>query len=106
MCYILSCISQYSYPPFNADWTKELRGKKVIAPVSLMEYMVLSTRRDADKAQDFVQTLQKVGPPMGMKVGRPNMIELPTDKSDVLLDAISNNLRRDSTQLVSTLKVE
>ena len=66
-----------------------------------MDYMVLSTRRDADKAQDFVQTLQKVGPPMGMKVGRPNMIELPTDKNDVLLDAITSNLRPDSTQLVS-----
>lgn len=91
---------QYSYPPHNADWTKELRGKRVIAPAQLQDYLVVFTRRDGEKAQDFVSTLQRVGPPMGMQVGRPNMVELPTDKTDVLMDHITSNLRQGSTQLV------
>ena len=62
--------------------------------------MVVFTRRDGEKAQDFVSTLQRVGPPMGMKVSKPNMVDLPTDKTDVLIDRISSNLRPDSTQLV------
>ena len=102
MCVVRICylFPQYSYPPNNADWTKELRGKRIIAPVSLRDYMVLFTRRDAEKAHDFVSTLQRVGPPMGMQVSKPNMIELPTDKTDVLMDRISGNLRQGSTQLV------
>jgi aubergine-like protein len=96
---------QYSYPPHNADWTKELRGKRVIAPAKLLDYLVVFTRRDGEKAQDFVSTLQRVGPPMGMQVGRPNMVELPTDKTDVLMDHITSNLRQGSTQLVGVSEV-
>ena len=62
--------------------------------------MVVFTKRDGEKAQDFVSTLQRVGPPMGMQVGKPKMVDLPTDKTDVLIDRISRNLRADSTQLV------
>ena len=62
--------------------------------------MIVFTRRDGEKAQDFVSTLQRVGPPMGMHVGKADMIELPTDKTDVLMDRISNNLHQGSTQLV------
>ena len=62
--------------------------------------MVVFTRRDGEKAQDFVSTLQRVGPPMGMQVGKPKMVDLPTDKTDVLIDRISGNLHADSTQLV------
>ena len=77
-----------------------MRGKRVIAPVSLEDYMVVFTRRDMEKGQDFVSTLQKVGPPMGMRVGNPRMVELPTDKTDVVLDRITGNINRDRTQLV------
>ena len=73
-------ISQYSYQPGNADWTKDLRGKHVIAPASLRDYMVVFTRRDAEKAHDFVSTLMKVGPPMDMRVEKPTIVELPMDK--------------------------
>ena len=67
--------------------------------------MVVFTRRDAEKAHDFVSTLMKVGPPMGMRVEKPTMVELPSDKTDVLVDRIASNLRPDSTQLVGWLHV-
>ena len=77
----------------------------MIAPAELLDYLVVFTRRDAEKAQDFVATLQRVGPPMGMKVGRPKMVELPSDKTDVLMDNITSNLRQGSTQLVCVSEV-
>ena len=67
--------------------------------------MVVFTRRDSEKAHNFVSTLMKVGPPMGMRVEKPTMVELPTDKTDVLVDRIASNLRPDSTQLAGYLYI-
>ena len=39
----------------------------------LQNFMVICTQRDSGLAQDFVRTLQKVGPPMGIRVGQPNL---------------------------------
>ena len=66
-----------------------MRGEWVIVPVSLEDYLVVFLRRNLGKGQNFVLTLQRVGPPMGMRVRNPKMIELPTDKTDVLLERIS-----------------
>ena len=48
-----------------------MRGAKVITPVALKNYMILFTRRDKPLAQDFIQTLKKVGPPMGINIDDP-----------------------------------
>lgn len=78
-----------------------MRGKILISPVPLRDFMVLSTGRDADKAQDFVQTLQKVGPAMGIDVSRRcAMITLDNDRTETFLNNIKRNLNS-STQLVS-----
>ena len=63
--------------------------------------MILSTNRDSDKAQDFVQTLQKVGPAMGIDVTRRcSIITLENDRTETFLNNIKRNLTA-STQLVS-----
>lgn len=77
-----------------------MRGKILITPVSLNDFMVLSTNRDADKAQDFVSTMQRVGPAMGIQVNRRcNMITLDNDRTDNFLRNIKNNLT-ERTQMV------
>lgn len=92
--------SQLNYRPHEADWSRDMRGKVLITPVSLNDFMILSTRRDAEKAQDFVQTLQKVGPAMGIQVTRHcNMIALDNDRTDTFLNNIKGNLEK-STQMV------
>lgn len=48
----------------------------------LVNWIVLHTQRDNRYANDFVQTMQRVGPPMGMLVDRPNMICLQDDRTD------------------------
>ncbi len=48
-----------------------MRGTKVISAVSLHNYIILFTRRDSGVAEDFINTLQRVGPPMGIDIGQP-----------------------------------
>ena len=50
--------------------------------------------------QDFVDALQRVGPPMGFNVGRPNTVQLENDRTDNFLKNIRNNLSQ-TTQMVS-----
>ena len=50
--------------------------------------------------QDFIQTLQRVGPPMGFKVGEPYAVELTNDRTDTILRTITKNLTA-NTQMVS-----
>lgn len=104
-----SLFPQYTYslypPATPADWSREVRGKRVIAPASLNDYLMVFTRRDSEKAHDFISTLMRVGPPMGMRVGKPTMVELPNDKTDVLVDHIASNLVDETTQMVRLLSV-
>ena len=48
-----------------------MRGQKVIQGIGLERYTIVFSRRDAGVAQDFIQTLQRVGPPMGIMIGNP-----------------------------------
>jgi hypothetical protein len=80
-----------------------MRGKYLLSAVALNDYMVLSTSRDADKAQDFVSTMQRVGPAMGIQVNRRcNMITLDNDRTENFTRNIRNNLT-ERTQMVSSL---
>ena len=62
---------QFNYKPADADWGREMRGMTLLTVVDLREWAVLFTDRDAPKAQDFVQTMSKVGPGMGINVSDP-----------------------------------
>ena len=57
------------------------------------------TSRDADKAQDLFQTLQRVGPPMGIRFDEPMLAELPNDRTQTFLQGIEEHLTRE-TQMV------
>ena len=49
--------------------------------------------------QDFIQTLQRVGGPMGMQVDEPLALSLQSDRTDAILRTIGQNLTS-STQMV------
>lgn len=93
--------AQFSYRPNEADWSRDMRGNELISAVQLSDFMILSTKRDLDKAKDFMMTLQKVGPAMGISIAnRYNQLVLDNDRTDNFLSNIENNLTR-NTQLVS-----
>ena len=56
-------------------------------------------RQDRPSAKDFIEALQRVGPPMGFNVGRPNTVQLENDRTDNFLKNIRNNLSQ-TTQMV------
>ncbi len=90
------------YKPNEADWSRDMRGNSLISTVNLNNVLVVSTRRDDDKAQDFVHTLAKVGPPMGINVNARDFdyATLDNDRTDNFVKSISSRVTQ-STQLVS-----
>lgn len=77
-----------------------MRGNTLISAVPLTNIMMVFTSRDGDKADDFVQTLRRVGPPMGINVApKVAMLQAQDDRTDTILRVISNNLT-DTTQMV------
>ena len=64
---------KFSYKAEDAEWDREVRGKELLAPVSIENWILVSTERDAKIADDFKQTLTRVAGPMGMNVKEPTL---------------------------------
>ena len=54
-------------------------------------------------AKDFIEALQRVGPPMGFNVGRPNTVQLKNDRTDNFLKNIRNNLSQTTQMILGAL---
>ena len=86
-------VLQLMYKAHEADWSRDMRGKTLITAVPLQNFFVISTQRDSDKARDFLQTLGRVGPAMGIEVNqRAQIIPLSSDRTDLFVSTIKNNL--------------
>ena len=70
---LMAGSSNYTYKPEEADWSRALRNDKLISCVPLQNWLIIFTNRDQPKAQDFLQTMTRVGPPMGININRPAM---------------------------------
>ena len=64
---------QIAYDQDNAEWSSGMRGKRMIQPIDLTNWLVLFCQRNGREAWDFIQTLKRVGPPMGMNFQDPKM---------------------------------
>ena len=93
----------FVYKAADADWSREMKGQKLISTVDLVKYLLLFSRRDSLKAQDFFNTLAKVGPPMGMNIADPIVCELADDRTDTFLRAIKDNLTPDVQMVICLL---
>jgi len=91
---------KFSYKVEDADWSRDMRGKNVISAIPLRTWLVLYTSRDAAIAQDFVQTLERVNPPMGIKIDKPEMEALQNDRADSYLRAIKDRKNSDTQMVV------
>jgi len=54
--------------------------------------MVVFTKRDASKAQDFIQTMNQVCPQMGIQVRGPRVFELQNDRTETYVRTIRDNI--------------
>uniref|UniRef100_A0A674BYW6 Piwi-like RNA-mediated gene silencing 1 n=1 Tax=Salmo trutta TaxID=8032 RepID=A0A674BYW6_SALTR len=65
----------YEYNPWQADWSKEMRGIPLISCRPLENWLMFFTRRNNDVAQALLQTLNKVSTPLGIRMQRAIMVE-------------------------------
>ena len=101
LCYLPLPHIQFNYRPADADWSREMRGNPLISTVDLHSYLIVFTQRDQEKAQDLVQTLKRVAPPMGFQIGRETVCRAPDDRTDTFLRVIRDSMEAGRTQMVS-----
>ncbi|XP_048752927.1 piwi-like protein 1 isoform X2 [Ostrea edulis] len=94
---------ELSYRQEDADWGRDMRGKQLITPVNLENWVILFIRRNSAQAQDLVQTLSRVGPPMGMNIATPTACELPDDRTDSFLGAMKDHVTPETQLAVIVL---
>lgn len=84
--------TSFGYKPAEADWSREMRGAPLISTVNLTDWVIMVTRRDSEKGQDFLNSLKRVAPPMGIQIGKPNYAELSDDNQNTYLTALKNHV--------------
>jgi len=95
-------IVKTSYNPRKADWSGNMREKHLLSPESIQNWMLVVSQRDLETAQNFCEALARVGPPMGMHIGRPTIVKIPDGRPATFVRAIDDNLTP-STQLVTAI---
>ncbi|XP_072051349.1 piwi-like protein 1 [Amphiura filiformis] len=76
----------------QADWGRDLGRARVLTPVNLNHWMVIATKRDSSKAQEFLNTMSKVCPQMGIKCEMPMTFELQDDKTQSYISLIRDRI--------------
>lgn len=76
----------------QADWGREATREQVISAVDINNWMVVCTKRDQQKAMDFVQTMKQCCPQMGIQCRDPSTFAIRDDRTESYLRAIRENL--------------
>ncbi|CAH0720363.1 unnamed protein product, partial [Brenthis ino] len=72
----------------NADWNGEIGKNAVMEAVDILRWVVLFTDRDKQVAADFVATMTRCCGPMGVCVSKPDLVRLPSDRTDAYVLAL------------------
>ncbi|NWV74816.1 PIWL1 protein, partial [Dasyornis broadbenti] len=87
--------NMFDYNPQFADWTKETRGVPLIRAVPVDSWLLIYTRRNYDVANTLLQSLFKVTPSMGIRMNKPNMIEVD-DRTEAYLRVLQQRVTPDT----------
>ena len=69
-----------TYKTENADWGSCFRKWNSYSAKNLTKWAVVHSVRDETIAKEFVASLMKVTPSLGMNVAKPRMVSLPDNK--------------------------
>uniref|UniRef100_T1IRX1 Uncharacterized protein n=1 Tax=Strigamia maritima TaxID=126957 RepID=T1IRX1_STRMM len=89
----------FGYNIKEADWSREIRGARLLEPVGLQHWVLIHTGRDQAIANDFVSTFERVCRPMGMLFPRPTIGICQDDRTGTFSQVLKNTVSP-STQLV------
>lgn len=76
----------------NADWGAAFRNENVITAVPLRTWVVLYTRRDSQRANDFISLMLKLCPGMGIECQAPTRFELKDDRVETYIRALREHI--------------
>ncbi|KAH3883086.1 hypothetical protein DPMN_007036 [Dreissena polymorpha] len=97
--------SKLQYRQEEANWSRDMRDKKLKTAVDLQNWVVIFYQRNEpqlrneQQAKDFCGQLKNVGRPMGMNIADPIVVMLRNDRNEYYLTAIRQNLAP-QTQMV------
>lgn len=77
----------------QAEWSGALSRNLVISAIDLMSWVLLRTARDLRYGNDFIDTMQKVGPQMGIQIAQPSVVELRDDRTESYVRALRESIR-------------
>lgn len=85
--------------PTDADWSRAATNNHMLTTVDLLRWAVIHTQRDSRCSKEFVSTLCRVAPQMGVKVSQPDILPLPNDSIDNYIRVLREYVH-DRVQLV------
>ncbi|XP_050023605.1 piwi-like protein 1 [Dermacentor andersoni] len=71
----------YRYSPATADFSREMRDKRLHVAVAIDSWLVVCPKREEANVTEFVRNLMSVCPPMGVRMGQPQMLQLDDDRA-------------------------
>merc|ERR1740128_121683 len=69
--------SSFSYKTENADWSGAFRNWKQWSVVECKKWILINASKDSAAVKEWVSSLQKVAPSLGMKLSGPKQTEIP-----------------------------
>lgn len=83
----------------QADWGRDVTRKTVITAVDLRNWIVLYTKRDSGKVQEYINMMSKVCPQMGIQCSPPTRFELRDDRTETFVRSLRDNINPTVSQL-------
>merc|ERR1719322_1072755 len=72
--------SSFNYKSENADWGGAFRNWKQWSVVDCKKWVVIHASKDKACVSEFVNSLKKVAPSLGMVLGMPKVMEIPENR--------------------------
>ncbi|XP_075148172.1 argonaute 3 [Haematobia irritans] len=83
----------------NADFSKYATSNDLLDVVHLHTWVLLHCKNDGKTAQSFLDHVEKCTRAFGMKVQKPKVVVLPSDRVDAFVNALRENIKKE-TQIV------
>ena len=90
------------YKSDNADWGNCFRKWNCFGSIAVSKWVVLHSQKDEAITKEFIASLTKVTPSLGMKLAKPKMVALPDNRPSTFLASLDTVIGM-SPQLVMTV---
>jgi aubergine-like protein len=71
----------------TSDFSREMRSKRLVHPVSIQRWVIIVSNRDKDIVDEFSQTINRVCGPMGINVQKPRTDVAQSDRTSGFVEA-------------------